>query len=111
VHFRHLPGGGGSQSPGGRKGLLGARLKALRQAASQIGSFQPDVGMELRAQKRPMGHRHMEAGKYYLCVVVGVNNDGSISVRYPDEGRRGIEDDGLTIDFVDLESAPKKGAV
>ena len=39
----HLPGGGGSQSPGGRKGLLGARLKALRKVAGQIGGFQPEV--------------------------------------------------------------------
>ena len=66
--------------------------------------------MELRAKKRPLGHRNMSADAYYPCVVVGVNDDGSMVVRYPDEGRRGIEDDGLTIDLVDLESAPKKGA-
>lgn len=103
--------GGGSLSPGGRKGLLGTRLKALRKAASQIGGFQPEVGMELRAKKRPLGHRNMNADAFYPCVVVGLNDDGSMRVRYPDEGRRGIEDEGLTIDLVDLASDPKKRAL
>lgn len=102
--------GGNAPSPGARRrGVLGARLKSLRKAASEIGTFKGEVGMELRARKRPLGHRNMVADKYYPCVVVGVNGDGSLRVRYPDEGRRGIEDDALTVDHVDLSSVPKNG--
>jgi hypothetical protein len=102
--------GGHVPSPGARRrGVLGARLKSLRKAASEIGTFKAEVGMELRAKKRPLGHRNMVADKYYPCVVVGVNGDGSLRVRYPDEGRRGIEDDALTVDHVDLSSVPKNG--
>lgn len=90
-----------------QRGVLGVRLKLLRKAASEIGSFKAEVGMELRAKKRPLGHRNMVADKFYTCVVVGVNDDGSLRVRYPDEGRRGIEDDSLTVDHVDLSSVSK----
>jgi hypothetical protein len=101
-------GGGGGASPAGRRGVLGARLKALRKAAAEISAFKAEVGMELRAKKRPLGHRNMVADAYYPCVVVGVNEDGSLRVRYPDEGRRGIEDDALTVDLVDLSSVPRR---
>ena len=74
-----VEGGSAAPSPGARRrGIFGAKLKALRKAASEIGSFKAEVGMELRAKKRPLGHRNMVADRYYACIVVGVNADGSL---------------------------------
>ena len=105
---------GVAASPGrARRGLAGGRLSKLsklKKAATQIGRFTPEVGMMLRAKKRPLGHRYMQAGAYYQCIVLAVNADGSMRVRYPDEGRRGIEDEALTVDCVDLASAPGVGS-
>jgi hypothetical protein len=80
-----------------RRGIAGGRFAAMRRAAKAIAQFKPVVGQKLRAKKRPIGHRKYEANRYYPAVVTGINGDGSLRVHYPDEGRRGIVDEMLTV--------------
>ena len=93
-----------NQQPSLAKQAIRAKLGALKKAASQVAAFKPKVGMAIMAQKRPVGHRNMIPFKYYPATVVAVNADGTLCVKYPDEGRHGMEDDSLTVDLVDLQA-------
>ena len=42
--------------------------------------------------------------QYYEAVILSINSDSTLTVRYPDEGRFGIEDDSLPVDLVDLQA-------
>ena len=73
-----------------------ARKERIRQREmakrKQLG-FEPRIGLEVRAKKRPIGHRFYDPNKVYDAVIEDVDNDtGTMTVRYLDEGKRGIVD-------------------
>ena len=97
-----LPSGGS-----GAKGML--PLHAL--LAIHVPQLTPAVGMRLQAKKRPLGHRNMSGDKYYPCDVLAVSPDGKmLTVSYPDEGRRGIQDDALPVELLAPCVTPKGGS-
>ena len=92
-----------NDQPSPAKQAIRAKLQSLRKAAAAISGFKPAVGMTIMAQKRPLGHRNMVPMRYYEAEILSVNKDSTqLTVRYPDEGKLGIEDDSLPVDLVDL---------
>ena len=85
-----------------------ARKERIRQREmakrKQLG-FEPRIGLEVRAKKRPIGHRFYDPNKMYDAVIEDVDDDtGTMTVRYLDEGKRGIVDDDLSAEWLESRS-------